>query len=81
LVRESFAKIMPNAAIAAAMFYDRLFILDPSLRPLFKEDMAQQPQKLTTMISTAVANLHQLHTILPAVQDLGRRHVGYGVEP
>jgi hemoglobin-like flavoprotein len=43
--------------------------------------MAEQGRKLMTMIGTAVANLHQLHMILPAVQDLGRRHARYGVEP
>jgi hemoglobin-like flavoprotein len=43
--------------------------------------MAQQGEKLMTMIGTAVANLHQLHAVLPAVRDLGRRHAAYGVEP
>lgn len=81
LVRESFARIAPNAAAAAVMFYDRLFVLDPSLRSLFKGDPTEQGRKLMTMIGTAVANLHQLHTIVPTVQDLGRRHAGYGVEP
>jgi hemoglobin-like flavoprotein len=32
------------------------------------------------MISVAVAGLTRLDTIVPAVQDLGRRHVGYGVK-
>ena len=81
LVRDSFAKVAPNAEAAAGMFYDRLFVLDPSLRPLFKDDMTEQRRKLMTMIGTAVANLHRLDTIVPAVQDLGRRHAGYGVTP
>jgi hemoglobin-like flavoprotein len=81
LVRDSFAKVAPNAEAAAGMFYDRLFVLDPSLRPLFKDDMTEQRRKLMTMIGTAVANLHRLDTIVPAVQDLGRRHAGYGVAP
>jgi Globin len=63
------------------MFYERLFSLEPSLRPLFKGDMAEQGRKLMTMIGTAVANLHRLVNIVPTVQDLGRRHIGYGVEP
>jgi hemoglobin-like flavoprotein len=79
LVRDSFTKIVPNAEAAAGMFYDRLFVLDPSLRPLFKGDMTCQGRKLMTMIGTAVANLHRLDTIIPAVQDLGRRHARYGV--
>jgi hemoglobin-like flavoprotein len=81
LVRESFAKVVPIAPAAAAMFYDRLFALDPTLRPLFKGDMTEQGKKLMAMIGTAVANLHKLDTIVPAVQDLGRRHAGYGVRP
>jgi hemoglobin-like flavoprotein len=79
LVRESFAKVAPIAPAAAAMFYDRLFVLDPSLRALFKGDMTEQGRKLMTMIGTAVANLNRLEDIVPAVRDLGRRHAGYGV--
>jgi len=81
LVRESFAKVAPIAPQAATIFYDRLFVLDPTLRPLFKGDMAEQGRKLMAMIGTAVANLDKLETIVPAVQDLGRRHAGYGVKP
>jgi hemoglobin-like flavoprotein len=81
LVRDSFAKIVPIAPQAAALFYDRLFVLDPALKPLFKGDMAEQGRKLMAMIGTAVANLRNLEAIVPAVQDLGRRHAGYGVQP
>lgn len=79
LVRESFAKVSPIGSQAAALFYDRLFVVDPALKPLFKGDMAEQGRKLMTMIGTAVANLHKLEVIVPAVRNLGRRHAGYGV--
>lgn len=81
LVRDSFAKVVPIAPQAAAMFYDRLFVLDPTLRPLFKGDMVEQGRKLMAMIGTVVANLNKLETIVPAVQDLGRRHATFGVPP
>ena len=81
LVRESFAKVAPIAPQAAALFYGRLFELDPSLKPLFKGDMTEQGRKLMTMIGTAVANLNKLDAIVPTVQDLGRRHKTYGVLP
>ena len=32
------------------------------------------------MLSTAVSNLHQVEIIIPAVEELGKRHVGYGVQ-
>jgi hypothetical protein len=35
-VRDTFAKIVPIAPQAAALFYDRLFALDPTLQSLFK---------------------------------------------
>jgi hemoglobin-like flavoprotein len=79
LVRASFAKVAPIADTAAAIFYDRLFATDPTLRPLFKDDIVVQGRLLMTMIETAVENVHQLDQILPAVRDLGRRHAGYGV--
>ena len=58
LVRASFAKVAPIADTAAAMFYDRLFATDPTLRPLFKGDMVVQGRLLMTMIKTAVENVH-----------------------
>ena len=53
---------------------------DPALKPLFKGDMKAQGRKLMGMISTAVNGLTNLPAIVPAVQDLGRRHVKYGVK-
>ena len=54
LVRDSFARVAPIAPAAAAMFHDRLFALDPALRPLFKGDRAEQGKNLMDMIGMAV---------------------------
>jgi len=81
LVQESFAKVAPIADQAAALFYQNLFTADPSLKALFKGDMVEQGKKLMKMIATAVNGLDRLDAIVPAVQDLGRRHVKYGVKP
>ena len=79
LVKDSFASVVPIASQAAALFYGRLFELDPGLRPLFKTDLAEQGKKLMQMIGYCVANLDQPDVLLPAVYELGRKHVGYGV--
>ena len=79
LVQETFQLVVPIREQAAAMFYDRLFVLDPSTRPLFKGDMKRQGALLMAMIATAVNGLNRLDEIVPAVQDLGRRHATYGV--
>lgn len=79
LVQETFQRIQPVLEQAAALFYDRLFALEPDLKPLFKGDIDQQGRKLMLVIATAVHNLHRLEDIAAALQALGRRHAGYGV--
>lgn len=81
LVQESFAKVVPIAEQAAALFYQNLFTMDASLKPLFKGNMQEQGKKLMKMIGVAVNGLDRLDSIVPAVQDLGRRHVVYGIKP
>jgi len=80
LVQGSWKKVQPISDAAAGMFYGRLFELDPSLKPLFKGDMKEQGKKLMGMIAVAVGGLSRLEAIVPKVQELGRRHVRYGVK-
>ncbi|MFL6333844.1 MAG: globin family protein [Pyrinomonadaceae bacterium] len=79
LVQESFKKVVPIADAAAALFYGRLFDLDPALESLFKGDIVEQGRKLMQMIGVAVKSLDRLEQVLPAVCALGARHAGYGV--
>lgn len=80
LVQSSFAKVKPIADKTAELFYQRLFELSPSLRPLFKGEMKQQEGKLMATLALAVDGLRQPEKIIPVVQDLGRRHAGYGIK-
>jgi hemoglobin-like flavoprotein len=79
LVQTTFAQLEPVADAAAALFYARLFELDPALRPLFKSDIQEQGSKLMQVIATAVGGLDDLAALELAVHALGRRHAGYGV--
>jgi hemoglobin-like flavoprotein len=79
LVQETFELVAPAADAVAVLFYERLFTLDPSLRPLFKGDMSGQGKKLMTTLALAVRGLSAPERIVPAVQQLGARHAGYGV--
>ena len=80
LVKESWAQVLPISDKAAELFYGKLFELDPDIKPLFKGDMEEQGKKLMKMINTAVNGLDRLDEIVPAVQQLGARHVAYGVK-
>jgi hemoglobin-like flavoprotein len=81
LVQDSFALVKPIADAAAELFYARLFLLDPSLKPLFKGDMKAQGKMLMSVLGTAVGGLRNLEVLSPIVRTLGARHVGYGVKP
>ena len=80
LVQTSFASVRPQADTAAELFYRRLFELDPSLRRLFPNDIREQGRKLMAMLGYVIAGLHRPETIMTAMQELGRRHVDYGVQ-
>lgn len=81
LVQSSFAVVASIAEQAAELFYGRLFEIAPEVQPLFNNaDMAEQGRKLMKMIATAVGALNDLDKVVPAVQEMGKRHVSYGVE-
>ena len=79
LVQETFEKVAPFAEGLAEMFYNRLFELDPSVRPLFTGDMKEQGEQLMSMITTAVSGLNDLEKLVPTIKMLGLRHADYGV--
>jgi len=80
LVQSSWKKVEAIGPQAAALFYQNLFDADPTLKPLFKGDLTAQGKKLIEMISTAVNKLTELNVLVPVLQNLGKRHGGYGVQ-
>ncbi len=62
-------------------FYDSLFATHPEVRPLFPDDMAGQQRKLEGALELVVRRLGDQETLVPLLEDLGRRHADYGVSP
>lgn len=80
LVQESWKAVEPISDAAADLFYGKLFELDPALKDLFPDDMAEQKKKLMQTLAVCVNGLNDLGEIVPAVKALGQRHVGYDVK-
>jgi hemoglobin-like flavoprotein len=80
LVQSTWKQVAAIAPQAAALFYKNLFEADPSLQALFKGDMEEQGKRLMQMIGAAVGKLTDLDALVPVLQSLGERHVGYGVQ-
>ena len=80
LVQSTWQQVLPIQTVAGSIFYERLFELDPALRPLFRSDIAVQSEKLMLMLDAAVMGLTDLDLLVPVVEKLGQRHANYGVK-
>ncbi|MEH2536215.1 MULTISPECIES: globin family protein [unclassified Bradyrhizobium] len=81
LLKSTWAKVVPISDIAAGLFYERLFTLDPSLQRLFKDaDMKEQRRKLVQALSAVINSVDDLPSLVPTLEILGRNHIRYGVE-
>jgi hemoglobin-like flavoprotein len=80
LVRKSWARLLPVKDDVAALFYRRLFERYPEVRAYFRGDMTEQGRKLMNMLDTAVNSLDDLHPLNESLQEMGKRHVAYGVK-
>lgn len=81
LVRRCFSLASTNTPQIAALFYDRLFELDPTIRRLFENtDMNEQRKKVMHMLAFIVNTLDDPVTFQSTMQALGKRHLDYGVQ-
>ena len=80
LVQQSFEKAAALGEQVADIFYAELFAIDPALRVMFKGSMPEQKRKLLATLMLVVRSLHAPEKILKALQDLGIKHLDYGVQ-
>ncbi|WP_419913763.1 globin domain-containing protein [Hoeflea sp.] len=82
IVQDTWQQVLPIAEVAADLFYDRLFELDPDVKDLFAQtDMSAQKAKLLATLASTIAGLNTSATLLRDLEELGRRHAAYGVRP
>jgi hemoglobin-like flavoprotein len=80
LVHETWQQVAPTADQVAVLFYERLFAIDTTARPLFgSTDLAEQRRKLIQALTLVVRGLNQTESLVPAIAELGRRHARLGV--
>jgi len=81
LVQQSFETVAGLGEKVAEIFYGELFEIDPSLKKMFRGDMAEQRRKLLAALALVVRSLHAPEKIIEPVKTLAVKHVGYGVQP
>ena len=81
LIQDSWAAMEPIADAVPGIFYAKLFEIDPSTKPMFTHtNMDAQHAKLMDAIDLVADTAGNLGVLVPVLEDLGRRHVDYGVE-
>jgi hemoglobin-like flavoprotein len=82
LVQSTLPAVLAIRHAAAALFYERLFVIDPTTRPLFaRTDMSAQGAKLMSAIVLVVKSLDRFDAIAQDIRKLADRHESYGVKP
>jgi hemoglobin-like flavoprotein len=80
LIRLTFVQVMSRKQDAGRLFYERLFLIAPDTRPLFRSDIDVQSQKLMDTLALAISGLRDLPSLVSMVEALALRHVGYGAK-
>ncbi len=81
LINETWLSVASLGETAAQLFYKRLFEIAPGTQALFAQtDMTAQSTKLLEALGFVVESAEHADRLLPVLQELGRRHVSYGVE-
>lgn len=82
MLRDSFKLLEPQAEEVMSRFYDELFARFPAVKPMFaKTTKAKQMRMLLASLKLVVANLDNPDKLVPALQQMGKRHKGYGAVP
>ena len=78
----SFDLVAPRGEELMDVFYARLFVAAPAVRPLFaRTNFRRQKAMLLTALVLVRKSLRDLDAIVPTLHKLGARHVGYGARP
>jgi len=79
IIKNSWSYLINQSDEVGLLFYEKLFELDPGLKPMFHNDMEKQIQKLMDMITFMVTRLQTMTDIENDIDALALRHVKYGV--
>lgn len=80
LIQQSMPFLFAEDSIFAAEFYRRLFEKAPEARQLFKGNMDRQIALLSHVLKGTVYALCRPQNLIMGLQELGKRHIDYGVK-
>jgi nitric oxide dioxygenase len=73
LVQISFDQLLSHSKEAARQFYQRLFLLDPTMKAFLPSNPLEQSRTLFYLLRLAVSGLDHFHQLIPALRLQGRQ--------
>ena len=81
LVKSSWSLVSAiDPLVVGGLFYNRLFEIEPQVKHLFRESIAERSKTLMATLSYIVVKLDKLEDIIGEVKKLAQRHTTYGVK-
>ena len=80
-LERSFEALAPKGPELVDRFYAKLFADYPQVRSMFPKNMAEQKNMLLAALALVVRNLRTPQRLSAPLQEMGRRHTGYGTQP
>ena len=82
IIRATFKDVLAQGPAFISRFYEILWDRYPVSQTFFQDvDMEKQKAALLNALKTCVDNLDSLEKVVPFLQQMGKRHVDYGVQP
>jgi NAD(P)H-flavin reductase/hemoglobin-like flavoprotein len=80
-LKASWGEIVRHGDAVPGFFYAWLFTAYPHLREFFPMSMAGQRDRLVAALGQVVSQVHELPSVVPFVEGLGRNHRRFDVKP
>jgi hemoglobin-like flavoprotein len=74
-----FQSISP--VLVGDVFYSKLFLAVPAVRPMFHASTVEQSKKLVEMLNVIIGRIDRFDELTEDIRQLAIRHVQYGVKP
>jgi hemoglobin-like flavoprotein len=80
LLRASMRLVNARRPLMSAIFYEKLFEIEPGFRQLFSGNLREQTDKVMFALGAVLGQIHDVEACREMTRDLAIRHVGYGVK-
>lgn len=78
-IRSTWSQVIPHADVVPALFFEKLFDLDPTLRRYFQGDLDRFGRRMMTALDVMIARVHDPRALGPLLGLLAARYAATGI--